>query len=53
MFSSLMLLFPKFLAGFFGQYVDAHSYAEFFIATALLGLPVLALIWLAERLRPK
>jgi len=51
MFSSLMLLFPKFLAGFSGQYVDAHSYAEFFTATAFLGLPVLVLIWLAERLR--
>ena len=51
MFSSLMLLFPKFLAGFSGQYVDAHSYAEFFTATAFLGLPVLALVWLAERLR--
>ena len=51
MFSSLMLLFPKFLAGFSGQYVDAHSYAEFFTATAFLGVPVLALIWLAERLR--
>jgi PAT family beta-lactamase induction signal transducer AmpG len=51
MFSSLMLLFPKFLAGFSGQYVDTHSYAEFFTATALLGLPVLALLWLAERLR--
>jgi PAT family beta-lactamase induction signal transducer AmpG len=50
-FSSLMLLFPKFVAGFSGQYVDAHSYAEFFTATAFLGLPVLALIWLAERLR--
>jgi PAT family beta-lactamase induction signal transducer AmpG len=49
LFSSLMLLFPKFLAGFSGQYVDAHSYAEFFTATAFLGVPVLALIWLAER----
>ncbi len=51
LFSSLMVLFPKLLGGFSGQYVDAHSYAEFFTATAFLGLPVLGLIWLAERLR--
>ena len=50
-FSSLMLLFPKFLAGFSGEYVDAHGYAEFFTATAWLGVPVLLLVWLAERLR--
>jgi PAT family beta-lactamase induction signal transducer AmpG len=51
LFSSLMLLFPKFLAGFSGQYVDAHSYAEFFTATAFLGVPVLLLVWLAGRVR--
>jgi PAT family beta-lactamase induction signal transducer AmpG len=51
LFSSLMVLFPKFLGGFSGQYVNAYGYAEFFTATALLGLPVLALLWLAERLR--
>jgi len=51
MFSSAMLLFPKFLAGFSGQYVDAHSYAEFFTATAFLGVPVLLLVWLAGRVR--
>ena len=53
LFSSLMLLFPKFLAGFSGQYVDAHGYAEFFTGTAFLGVPVLVLIWLAERMRNK
>jgi MFS transporter, PAT family, beta-lactamase induction signal transducer AmpG len=47
LFSSLMLLLPKFLAGFSGQYVDSFGYAQFFTATALLGLPVLALIALA------
>lgn len=45
--SSLMLLLPKFLAGFSGAWVDAHGYAQFFCATALLGLPVLLLVWLA------
>ena len=53
LFSSLMLLLPKFLAGFSGQYVDAFGYGQFFVGTALLGLPVLLLIWLASRaLRP-
>ena len=49
LFSSLMLLLPKFLAGFSGQYVDAFGYAHFFVATSLLGVPVLLLIWLAAR----
>ncbi len=48
LFSSLMLLLPKFLAGFSGQYVDSFGYAHFFTATALLGVPVLALIALAS-----
>ncbi len=49
LFSSLMLLLPKFIAGFSGKYVDAFGYADFFIATSLLGLPVLLLVWLASR----
>ena len=48
LFSSLMLLLPKFVAGFSGQYVDVFGYANFFVATALLGLPVLLLIRLAS-----
>ena len=49
LFSSLMLLLPKFLAGFSGKYVDSFGYENFFVATALLGVPVLLLIWLASR----
>jgi PAT family beta-lactamase induction signal transducer AmpG len=49
LFSSLMLLLPKFLAGFSGAYVDAMGYPAFFIGTALLGVPVLVLVWLATR----
>jgi len=49
MFSSLMLLAPKFLAGFSGLAVDAVGYAWFFTGTALLGVPVLGLVWLASR----
>lgn len=47
LFTSLMLLLPKFLAGFSGQVVNAVGYSHFFIGTALLGLPVLLLVGLA------
>jgi MFS transporter, PAT family, beta-lactamase induction signal transducer AmpG len=49
LFSSMMLLLPKFLAGYSGKYVDLFGYSNFFTATALLGAPVLALVWLASR----
>ncbi len=52
LFSSMMLLAPKWLAGFSGQYVDHFGYSNFFSATAWLGLPVLLLVWLASRLPP-
>ncbi|MGL5005506.1 MAG: AmpG family muropeptide MFS transporter [Casimicrobium sp.] len=47
--SSMMLLFPKWLAGFSGVAVNAVGYPSFFVGTALLGVPVLILIWLANR----
>jgi MFS transporter, PAT family, beta-lactamase induction signal transducer AmpG len=47
LFSSLMLLLPKFLAGFSGRVVDAVGYSPFFTGTALLGLPVLILVAMA------
>ena len=50
LFSSIMLLLPKFVAGFSGAFVDAYGYVAFFCSTALLGLPVLLLVWLAGRL---
>ena len=49
LFSSIMLLLPKFVAGYSGVYVDHFGYASFFHATAWLGLPVLLLVWLAAR----
>ncbi|HSV83681.1 MAG TPA: MFS transporter [Ramlibacter sp.] len=49
LFSSMMLLLPKWLAGFSGDYVNAFGYAHFFVSTAVLGLPVLVLVWLATR----
>jgi MFS transporter, PAT family, beta-lactamase induction signal transducer AmpG len=53
LFSSMMLLAPKWLAGFSGVFVDAHGYATFFNCTALLGAPVLVLVALASRVAPK
>ena len=49
LFSSMMLLLPKALAGYSGRYVDAFGYVNFFTATALLGVPVLLLITMASR----
>lgn len=50
LFSSVMLLLPKFIAGFSGEFVDAYGYEMFFSGTALLGVPVLVLVWRAGRL---
>lgn len=44
LFSSIMLLLPKFIAGFSGEFVDAYGYEPFFTGTALLGVPVLLLV---------
>jgi len=49
LFSSVMLLLPKVLAGFSGLAVDRFGYESFFVGTALIGLPVLLLVWLAAR----
>ena len=47
LFSSLMLLLPKFLAGFSGVLVESVGYGTFFLITAAMGIPVAALVWLA------
>ena len=49
LFSSVMLLLPKFIAGFSGAFVDVHGYTAFFLSTAALGVPVLLLVALAAR----
>jgi PAT family beta-lactamase induction signal transducer AmpG len=50
LFTSVMLLLPKFIAGFSGQFVDAYGWANFFTGTALIGVPVLFLVWRVGRL---
>ena len=49
MFSSMMLLLPKFIAGYSGLFVDHFGYSTFFTSTALLGAPVLLLVWIASK----
>ena len=53
LFTSMMLLLPKFVAGFSGEFVNAFGYPNFFIATAFLGIPSIALVLLAARAQPK
>ena len=48
-FSSLMTLLPKTLGGYSGGIVDGIGYPAFFTFTALLGVPVLALVYWTER----
>jgi PAT family beta-lactamase induction signal transducer AmpG len=45
----LIMLFPKFIAGFLGLYVDTFGYINFFIAASLIGFPVLLLVVLVNR----
>ncbi|MCK5623699.1 MAG: MFS transporter [Alphaproteobacteria bacterium] len=52
LFSSLMLLLPKLIAGYSGVAVDAVGYPAFFVGTAVLGAPVLLLVLFAGRLAP-
>ncbi len=44
LFSSLMLILAKFVAGFSGMVVDASGYPSFFIYASVLGLPSVLLI---------
>ena len=44
-----MTLIPKMIGGYSGTMVDALGYIEFFVIAAAMGVPVLALVWLAGR----
>jgi PAT family beta-lactamase induction signal transducer AmpG len=52
LFSSVMLLLPKFIGGFSGVMVDGLGYVNFFLITTSMGIPVLILILLAMRYLP-
>lgn len=47
--SSLMTLSPKILGGYSGSMVDSMGYPTFFLLTACMGIPILWLIWLADK----
>ena len=47
--SSLMTLLPKTLGGYSGAMVQNIGYPGFFLFTALLGVPVLLLLWLTDQ----
>lgn len=53
LFSSLMLLLPKFLAGFSGIVVEFVGYSNFFLITAAIGVPVVGLVMLVMRWVPE
>ncbi len=48
-FSSLMTLLPKVLGGYSGTMVEVMGYPQFFLITALMGVPVLLLIAWANK----
>ena len=49
-FTSIMLLLPKLVAGYSGTIVDGLGYETFFVITALIGLPVIGIILVVERM---
>ena len=50
LFSSLMILITKVLAGYSGSIVDIMGYSNFYIFTAILGIPVLILIFIISKI---
>ncbi len=48
-FSSIMTLMPKLIGGYSGSLVTAFGYKSFFMMTAVMGIPVLGLVWLVRR----
>ena len=52
LFSSIMLFLPKLLAGYAGGMVDIMGYANFYVFTAILGVPVLFLIFWISKIAP-
>jgi PAT family beta-lactamase induction signal transducer AmpG len=53
LFSSLMTLPAKMIGSFSGLWVASYGYAVFFVYSALLGIPAIALVlWLMRETRP-
>ncbi|MGL1933049.1 MAG: MFS transporter [Desulfotalea sp.] len=52
-FSSLMTLLPKFLGGYSGSLVTNIGYENFFLTTALIGVPIIFLAMMVSKLLQK
>ena len=52
LFSSIMLFLPKLIAGYSGSWVDVIGYQNYFVVTALIGVPVLFLIIYISKVAP-
>jgi PAT family beta-lactamase induction signal transducer AmpG len=52
-FSSIMTLFPKLIGGYSGTMVSAYGYEKFFLLTAIMGIPVLILVWVVSNVFKK
>ncbi len=50
LFSSIMLFLPKLIAGYAGGMVDMIGYPFFFVLTAILGIPVIFLIFFIKNI---
>lgn len=48
-FSSFMTLLPKVIGGYSGTIVNAVGYPAFFTFTALIGVPIIWLVWRVQR----
>ena len=53
LFSSIMVLLPKLIAGYSGMMVENVGYSVFFIGTAVVGILPLTLIVLSARIRAR
>ncbi|MFC3194271.1 AmpG family muropeptide MFS transporter [Marinicella sediminis] len=49
MFSSVMTLFPKILGGYSGGMVEQMGYANFYLMTAVIGIPVVLMLLYARK----
>jgi len=52
-FSSIMTLFPKLIGGYSGTMVSTYGYEKFFLLTAIMGIPVLFLVFIVGRVLEK
>ncbi|MCX7554939.1 MFS transporter [Marinicella sp. S1101] len=51
MFSSVMTLFPKILGGYSGGMVEQMGYANFYLMTAIIGIPVVLMLMYAKKVK--